>query len=292
MTEAIFSSGKQEEGQYRVYNETNQLHLENSGLKRSDIRLSAFDELKTLITPYPRTARAFKNLINMTQISVLWDMASFITTTRLRMNDHGKVHAMVTASSSLKILELLYASDVMPDVIRNNAGDRDDAALVVMMSALCHDIGNAIHRTSHLSHSMLLAEPVLDMILPTIYHDPVQSMQIRTFILSAIHSHHGEPNPLTIEGSIVSIGDASDMTKGRAKHSTDITTASMHAISTLAIDDVIITRGTSRPVEIQIVMSQLAGMFQVHETLIPKINAGPIGKYISVYIPLQDQYIY
>ncbi len=218
-------------------------------------------------------------------------MSAFKTTGRLRMNDHGSVHAQVATASALTILDLLWSSEIEPDIVKKG-GDLDDATLIILLSALCHDIGNAIHRDDHLSHSMMLAQPILDMILPVIYPDPKTSLLIRTFILSAIHSHHGDPKPQTNEGSIISIADACDMTKGRAGHSTDISTASMHAISTLAIDDVRITRGLNRPVEIQIVMSQLAGMFQIHETLIPKIHAGLLKEHVNVYIPLQDQYIY
>jgi len=255
-----------------------------------DVRSNALNLIESRIRPYPKTSLAFELITKVSQIGVLWDMAGFHTSDRLMMNDHGRVHAQVTAASALTILDILSSSNVTPDIIRHG-GDTDDAALIVLVSALCHDIGNAIHRTDHLSHSMMLAQPILDTILPVIYPDPHTALLVRTLILSAIYSHHGDPKPLTIEGSIISIADASDMTKGRA-HSTDITTASMHAITTLAIDDVIITRGLNRPVEIQIVMSQLAGMFQVHETLIPKINAGLLKEQVNVYIPLQDQYIY
>ncbi len=255
-----------------------------------DVRSNALNLIESRIRPYPKTSLAFELVTKVSQIGVLWDMAGFNTSERLMMNDHGRVHAQVTAASALSILDLLASSELKPDIMKYG-GDGDDAALIVLLSALCHDIGNAIHRTDHLSHSMMLAQPILDTVLPVIYPDPHQALLVKTFILSAIHSHHGDPKPLTIEGSIISIADASDMTKGRAQ-STDITTASMHAISTLAIDDVIITRGLNRPIEIQIVMSQLAGMFQVHETLIPKINAGLIKEQVNVYIPLQDQYIY
>ncbi|MCA1916906.1 HD domain-containing protein [Methanospirillum hungatei] len=258
---------------------------------KPDVRHSAGKRIEDHISPYPKTSLAWELLTKVSHISVLWDMAAFTTTERLRMNDHGRTHAQVTAASALTILDLLCSSDIKPDIIKKG-GDLDDATLIVLVSALCHDIGNAIHRDSHLSHSMMLAQPILDMILPVIYPDPKTALLIRAFILSAIHSHHGDPKPLTIEGSIISVADASDMTKGRACHSTDISTASMHAISTLAIDDVIITRGLNRPVEIQIVMSQLAGMFQIHETLIPKIHAGLLKDHVNVYIPLQDQYIY
>ena len=111
-------------------------------------------------------------------------------------------------------------------------------------------------------------------------------------ILSAINSHHGDPNPLTLESSVVSIGDASDITKGRAAHSDDMTGASIHAISTLSIENVIITKGKVKAVEIQIILSHIAGMYQIQETVLPKIKSGIISDHISIYVPLQNQYIW
>ena len=111
-------------------------------------------------------------------------------------------------------------------------------------------------------------------------------------ILSAINSHHGDPNPLTLESSVVSIGDASDITKGRAAHSDDMTGASIHAISTLSIENVIITKGKVKAVEIQIILSHIAGMYQIQETVLPKIKSGIISDHISIYVPLQNKYIW
>jgi len=262
----------------------------DAGLK--DLRLSAYETILEMIKEYEKTALAFKILINETQIQVLWNMAGYITTEKLRMNDHGRIHAMVTAVSSMKLLDILYKSGINPDLIENGTGDLDDAFLVVLLSSLCHDIGNGIHRSDHLSHSLLLVQPILDKVLPVIYQNDINSMYIRSYILSSINSHHGDPAPLTVEGSIVSIADASDMTKGRADHSRDMTKASIHAISTLSVDRVKIIKGDLKPVEIQITLSHIAGIYQIQETLIPKIKAGIIGDYISVFIPLLNQYVY
>ncbi|MDD1723893.1 MAG: hypothetical protein LUQ07_02045 [Methanospirillum sp.] len=264
----------------------------HSPLKDSDIRLSAGWKIRDLIVGYPKTQAAWDILTKESEIPVIWDMAEYITTEKLRMNDHGRTHALVTAASSLRILELLQSSGIVPDVVKTGIGDPDDASLIVLLSSLCHDIGNSIHRTCHLHHSLILVQPILDRILPAIYDNPYTSMQVRLFILSSINSHHGDPSPLTVEGSIVSIGDASDMAKGRADHSRDITKASIHAISTLSVDRVDITKGVTKPVEIQISLSHIAGMYQIQETLIPKIKAGTISSYVSVYIPVQHQYVY
>jgi uncharacterized protein len=268
-----------------------QTHEENY-TRTKDLRLSASNALLEMIKGYKKTSQAWEILIHETQISVLWEMAGYMTTEKLRMNDHGRTHAMVTAASSMQLLDILYKSGINPDVIESGAGDLDDAFLIVLISSLCHDIGNSIHRSDHLSHSLVLVQPILDKVLPVIYKNASTSMQIRLFILSSINSHHGDPAPLTIEGSIVSIADASDMTKGRADHSRDMTKASIHAISTLSIDRVNIINGDLKPVEIQITLSHIAGMYQIQETLIPKIKAGIIGNYISVFIPLLNQYVY
>ncbi|HWQ65432.1 MAG TPA: hypothetical protein VN372_01035 [Methanospirillum sp.] len=218
-------------------------------------------------------------------------MARYITTEKLGMNDHGKTHALVATSSALMILELLYESGVMPDVVSSWNGDMDDAYVIVLISTLCHDLGNAVHRIDHISHSILLIQPILDQILPMIYDDPNKCIMVRTFILSAIYTHHGDPKPLTIEASVVSIGDASDMTKGRAQHASDQKTITMHALSALSIDEVTIKRGETKPVKIQVSMSKTAGMFQVQEILYPKIHAGVVSQHIEVQILLIENTI-
>lgn len=257
-----------------------------------DIRMTAIKKLPEMLRYYPKAKKALDLILRDIRMEVLWDMARAITTGRLKMNDHGKIHAMVAASSSLQILSLLWEEGIKPDIISLGAGDIDDAHVIVLLSALCHDIGNGIHRLHHLTHSLLLIQPILDTILPELYDDEQAAMYIRMMILSAINSHHGDPNPLTLESSVVSIGDASDMTKGRADHSDDMTRASIHAISTLSIENVIITKGKEKPVEIQIMLSHIAGMYQIQETLLPKIKSGIISDHISIYIPLQNQYIW
>ncbi|NLV27769.1 MAG: hypothetical protein GXY48_11505 [Methanomicrobiales archaeon] len=147
---------------HAVYNL--EIHAQNS-----DIKLLSAGVIEEMIPGLKKTSIAWDLLLKSTQIQPMWNIARYITTEKLRMNDYGRNHAIVTAASAMQIMNLLL---------------------------------------------------------------------IRLFILSAIHSHHGDPALLTVEGSVVSIADALDMTKGRTSHSRDITTASIHAISTLSIDEV------------------------------------------------------
>ncbi|MFH0968370.1 MAG: phosphohydrolase, partial [Methanobacteriota archaeon] len=152
-----------------------------------------------------------------------------------------------------------------------------------------HDIGNEIHRTCHISHSLLIISPILDRILEQIYGEPIQMTRIKTFILSAIYSHHGDPRPLTIEAGAVCIGDATDMTTGRARSAYDQGSVTIHTISALSIEQVTIKQGDDIPISIIIAMSNSAGLYQVQEILAPKIAAGPLTSFIELKIQLTDE---
>lgn len=249
-----------------------------------EIRQMSISKITDLVSDKPKTKEIWEVLCNDPELNSHWDSAYGITVRKLGMNDHGRVHAMVATASALKILDLLVLAGIEPDIVVEGVGDLDDAYLIVLIAALCHDIGNEIHREGHISHSLILVIPILDRILPMIYDGTRKLIRIRSFILSAIYSHHGEPRPLTIEAGVVCIGDATDMTTGRARSAYDQGRMTIHTISALSIDQVSIVKGDKFPVEIQIWMSNYAGLFQVQEILNPKILAGPLTRYIEVKI--------
>jgi hypothetical protein len=209
-------------------------------------------------------------------------MADFVATRKLGMNDHGETHAKVATASALTMLDLLEDAGVQPDFVAGGLGDRDDAALVVLVATLCHDFGNMIHRIDHADLSIVLAVPVLDRLLPEVYPDPVKQTQVKSFILSAMYTHHGEPKPLTIEAALVCIGDSTDMTKGRGRAAFERGSITIHSVSALAIERVEIRKGKEKPIELCISMSNSAGIYQVQEILAPKVRAGPLSGYVEV----------
>jgi len=253
-----------------------------------EIRQMSISVIVDLVKNHPKTRKLWDILSMDPEMNAHWDSAQFITVQKLGMNDHGRVHAMVATASSLRILDLLLNAGITPDMVSANMGDLDDAYLVVLTAALTHDIGNQIHRKDHISHSMMLVVPILDRILPQIYDDTARMIQVRALILSLIYSHHGDPRPLTIEAGAVCIGDATDMTTGRARSAYDQGRVTIHTISALSINQVSINQGDEVPVEITIRMSNYAGLFQVQEILAPKIAAGPITRYVEVKIQCAD----
>lgn len=254
-----------------------------------EIRQKSASTIRELIEDLPKTRAMWNILCQDPEMLVHWECANYITVQKLGMNDHGKVHALVATASALRILDCLRNAGIVPDSVTSGTGDIDDAFLIVLSAALCHDIGNEIHRIDHIAHSLLITSPILDRVLGQIYKDPVKKIRIRTWILSAIYSHHGDPRPLTIEAGAVCIGDATDMTTGRARTAYNQGSITIHTISALSIDQVSISRGEELPVGIVIQMSNSAGLFQVQEILGPKIAAGPLTPHIEVRIQFTDE---
>jgi metal-dependent HD superfamily phosphatase/phosphodiesterase len=167
-------------------------------------------------------------------------------------------------------------------VVTSGAGDEDDACLVTAIATLLHDIGNQVHRKDHELMGVVLARGLLDRLMPEIYPDVEQRIELRAFILHAIRAHDFDPPPLTFEAGVVAVADGTDVTKGRGRKAFDLGKVDIHSVSALAIDEVIIGPGESYPVEITVVMNNSAGIFQIEDTLTKKVVKGPLAKWITV----------
>ncbi|MBL8056331.1 MAG: HD domain-containing protein [Anaerolineales bacterium] len=231
---------------------------------------------------YPKTRRLWDLLTEDAEAIANWDMADYLTTNKLNYNDHGMTHAIVAAANAIRIFDLLGQSEARPDVVASRAGDLDDACLVVTAATLLHDIGNQVNRKGHEALGIALAQPILDRLMPAVYPDVTTRVQLRAFILHAIHAHDFDPPPLTFEAGVVAVADGTDVTKGRGRKAFDLGKVDIHSVSALAIDEVWINRGENHPVEITVVMNNSAGIFQIEDTLARKVVRGPLAKWITV----------
>ncbi len=258
---------------------------------------AAYDELEEesiaaiqdALSSYPKAWQMYEILVADPEVRANWDMADYIAVTKLHFNDHGEVHAKVAAASAVKMLELLVEAGIQPDVVTSGAGDLDDAFLVVLTGALLHDLGNQVHREEHAHWGVYLALPLLDRLMPQIYEDPEQRIELRSFILHSIHCHGVEPEPLTLEAGLVAVADGCDLTKGRGRMAFDLGNINIHSVSALSIDRVIIARGEEYPVEIVVQMCNSAGIFQVQETLTDKILHSPLAGHVTVRATTQPE---
>jgi len=254
-----------------------------------DLEAHATGIIQRHLARRPRAQKMWNLLTGDPEVQACWRMANYVAATKMGMNDHGRTHATVATASALTMLDLLDGSPFCPDIVAGGFGDSDDAALAVMTATLCHDLGNTVHREEHADLGVVIALPILDRLLPGIYRDPEKRIAIRSFILSAMYSHHGIPRPLTIEAALVCIADSTDMTKGRGRVAFESGSITIHSVSALSIEKVEIKKGGEKPIGLVIHMSSPAGIFQVQEILAPKVRAGPLADAVDVVAVTTDE---
>ncbi|RLE93515.1 MAG: phosphohydrolase [Thermoprotei archaeon] len=248
----------------------------------SDLQRKAEREIEISLKKYPKAYKLWCLLKEDAEVNACWDMADYIAVAKLGYNDHGEVHAKIVAANALKMLDLLLSAGILPDIMKEKAGDEDDAHLVVMAGGLLHDIGNQVHRKDHPLHSVYLAISILNRLLPLIYNDHEVMYEVRGHILHTIYAHGAEIPDLTIEAALVGIADGTDMTKGRGRLAFDTGNINIHTVSALSIENVEIVEGENKAIEVRIEMNNSAGVFQVQETLVPKISRGPLEKHVDI----------
>jgi hypothetical protein len=215
------------------------------------------------------------------QLKGWWHVTNVNAVVRLEINDHSWVHIQIVANIGLKLLRQLMKHGVEPNMVRDYGMDRDDAEMVVMLAALLHCIGMAVHRDGHEDFSLFLAEPKIRELLDGIYDEPELTV-IASEVLQAITSHREYGKPLTLEAGIVRVSDALDMAQGRSRIPFEHGRVSIHSLSAAAIDDVKISDGVERPISIEILMNNSSGIYQVDGLLKAKLRGSGLEPYVEV----------
>ncbi len=197
------------------------------------------------------------------------------------INDHGPVHIRIMTNIGLKLLRLLIAGGVAPSVVADHGLTNDDAEVVVVLACVLHDIGHVIHRDEHELLSLVLAGPLIDRFLESLY-DPRATALIKGEVLHAIYAHQREIKTLTIEAGVVKVADALDMESGRARIPFEIGGPTIHSVSAMAIRKVRLERGEERPIKISVEMSNSAGIFQLDSLLRQKLENSTLSPYVEV----------
>ncbi len=246
------------------------------------LTMMAESTIERILEDYPKARFAWNYIKNNEYIRGLWEMADYIVVSKMKYNAHGDTHAKVVAANALKILNILLMKGYKPDIVKDGIGDTDDTFLVVLLSALLHDIGNGVERKRHNHHSVILAEPILMELLSQIYSDKFKLAMIKGAILHAIYTHMEDERSYTMEASIVKVADGTDMTKGRSRIPYDLGNVNIHTVSAMSVDEVEIVEGAEKPVEIRVYMTNSAGVFQVEEILHKKLMSGCISHLVDI----------
>jgi len=223
------------------------------------------------------------------ELYTLWYCQNVNAVDRLGMTDHGPVHVRIVANIALRLLRLLMARGIQPNVVRDHGLTADDAEVVVVLAALMHDLGMSIHRAGHEEYSLFIAQQKLNDILPGAYPDPVVRTVIRSEVLHAIIAHRREGRPLTLEAGIVRVADALDMAQGRSRIPFERGELNIHSVSAMAIERVTLEPGETKPVRARILMRNSAGIFQIDELLKEKLKGSGLENYIEVLATIERE---
>jgi hypothetical protein len=230
--------------------------------------------------------QALEIINNNQEINTLWKVMNVNALERLKMTDHGPVHFQIVANGSLRLLRLLLKKKVEMSITKDFGLSHKYAELVVLLASLLHDLGMSINREGHEEFSLFLANSLLREIVNFL---PIEEKTIViSEVLHAIINHRSGGRPLTIEGGIVRVADALDMSQGRSRIPYNAGQIEIHSVSAFAIDKVEIHEGEKKPILIVVFMNNIAGIYQVDELLKSKLSDSGIEDYIQVQTFLKE----
>jgi metal-dependent HD superfamily phosphatase/phosphodiesterase len=214
------------------------------------------------------------------QLKGWWHVSNVNAVARMEINDHSWVHVQIVTNIALKLLRQLTKHGVEPAMVTDYGMTRDDAEVVVALTALTHCIGMSVHRKGHEDFSLFLAEPKLRELLSGIYDEPDLTV-IVSEVLQGIISHRSDGEPLTLEAGILRVADALDMEQGRSRIAFERGRIGIHSLSAAAIEEVEITDG-AKPIRISIRMNNSSGIYQVDGLLKAKLVGSGLEPYVEV----------
>jgi len=215
------------------------------------------------------------------QLKGWWHVANVNAVARMEINDHSWVHIQIVTNIALKLLRQLTKHGVEPNAVRDYGYDRDDAEVIVALTALTHCVGMSVHRHGHEDFSLFLSEPKLRELLAGIYEEPDITVVVSE-VLQGIISHRSDGQPLTLEAGILRVADALDMEQGRSRIAFERGRVGIHSLSAAAIEEVEISDGEEKPIRISIRMNNSSGIYQVDGLLKAKLRGSGLEPYVEV----------
>jgi metal-dependent HD superfamily phosphatase/phosphodiesterase len=224
--------------------------------------------------------QALSKINDDVEVKTLWKIININAIDRLGMSDHGPVHVQIVANIALRLTRILLKHGVEMSITRYYGLSEKYAELVVLLASLFHDLGMSINREGHEEFSLFLANNILHQILDFL---PVEERTIVTSeVLHAIIAHRSGGKPNTVEAGIVRVADALDMSEGRSRIPYQTGNVDIYSVSAAAIDNIEIVEGEEKPIQINILMNNSAGLFQVDELLKRKLIGSGIEKHVKI----------
>lgn len=223
--------------------------------------------------------KVLDSINNNNEIKTLWKIINVNATDRLGYSDHGPMHFQLVANYALRLQRILIKKGVEMSIVKDFELTNDHSEVVVFLASVLHDLGMSIHRSNHEQFSLFLANPFLKQILEFLPLEERMVVVSETLHAIISHSHGSSGKTSTIEGGIVRVADALDMTKGRARISRLV---DINNVSNNAIESVFVNEGESKLVEVKVIMTNPAGLFQVDDLVEEKLDPSGLKKYVDV----------
>src|ERR671934_2410380 len=121
---------------------------------RRETRLTPAEAVEQMRINVPvRGNRKLRELIERVnddkQLKAWWHVANVNAVVRMEINDHSWVHIQIVTNIALKLLRQLTKHGVEPSVVNDYGFSREDAEVIVTLTALTHCVGMAVHRHHH-----------------------------------------------------------------------------------------------------------------------------------------------
>jgi metal-dependent HD superfamily phosphatase/phosphodiesterase len=231
--------------------------------------------------------KTLHNINHNQEILALWKIINVNAIDRLGMTDHGRDHFQIVSNVSLRISRMLVKRGAVMSTVKDYGLSNDYAEVIIFLASVLHDLGMTISRKDHETYSLFLANNLLHQLIEFL---PIDERTIVTSeVLHAIISHRSDGKPLTLEAGIVRVADALDMSEGRSRIVYELEKLDIYSVSAAAIDKVNINKGTDKPIQLDILMNNSAGIFQLDELLKKKIQGSGIEKYLDVHAYINQQ---
>lgn len=222
------------------------------------------------------------------EIEALQEYANTVSIKRMNFNDHGPVHMRQVACNGVKMLSLLRDAHVATSLVLENSGTYEDSLCALLLASFVHDLGMSVSRTEHELTGLIIARPIMDRILTTLFPDELsRRIAIMSVATEGVMGHMASRKVYSVEAGLLLVADGCDMEKGRARIPMSITTApktgDIHKYSANSIEKVTIEKGSEHPILIDVEMSSDVGFFQIEEVLLPKIMMSSAKEHVEVY---------
>lgn len=222
------------------------------------------------------------------EIKTLWKILNVNAIERLGYTDHGPMHFNIVANYGLQIARIFREKGVTMSIVTDFGLTYEHAEVVIFLACIMHDLGMSIHRVNHEQFSLFIARDYLKEILSFLPVEEKIVTMSETLHAIISHSHGSAGATSTIEGGIVRIADALDMSKGRSRIPYKMGNIDIHSVSANAIESVEVLPGRGKIVEIRVIMTSEAGIFQLDDFVEEKLGASKLVKYVEVRSYIQE----